>query len=324
MKQHVAQRVAPARRRPRSGRRIATLAALLVPLLACDDDPVSPGTVGPMPDLSGLAWIAGDTFVAVHDAKNPAENERPRVSLLRLPTSLDGVAWEPVDLDWPEPLGPSSDLESAARIPGTSSLLLLESGEGTADGTQFARVFVADYREQRVRITGVAEWPVPVQNVEGSAVARVGGRLVFLFAERAQGQPSTTIRWAELELEPLAFGAFQGVPFTSLDPVGPEARPVSALEVDDDGRLYAGSAFDSGDDNGPFRSVVWRIGRVTADGDGNPQVVLEAEPERLADFDGLKVESVAVRTREGGSIDVFAGTDDENYGGVLRLIPPRP
>ena len=82
------------------------------------------------PDLSGLAWVEGDTFLAVHDAKNPEELDRPRVNLLKLPQSLDGIAWTTLSLSWPGPLGPSGDLESIARIPGTDSFLLVESGEG--------------------------------------------------------------------------------------------------------------------------------------------------------------------------------------------------
>lgn len=55
--------------------------ALLVPLAS--GSPQSPRDtsarqvtparqVAPLPDLSGLAWLWGDTFLAVHDAKNDA------------------------------------------------------------------------------------------------------------------------------------------------------------------------------------------------------------------------------------------------------------
>ncbi|HEX2142754.1 MAG TPA: hypothetical protein VHK28_10875 [Candidatus Limnocylindria bacterium] len=277
-----------------------------------------------LPDLSGLAWLSDDVFVGVHDAKNPKENDRPRVSLLWLPASPEGITWRPVELAWPEPLGPSSDLESAARIPGTRSLLLVESGEGKAAGEPARRIFLAERVDQDLRIAATAEWPASVKNVEGTAVARVGNRLIFIYAERAQGQPSTNIRWAPLELQPLGFGAFQEVTFPSPDPPGPDARPVSAIEVDDAGRLYAASAFDPGDDNGPFRSAVWRIGRVEAGDDRGPRVVLDAQPQRLATLDGLKVESLAARQGSGSDTLLYVGTDDENYGGTLRPLPPRP
>lgn len=76
-----------------------------------------------LPDISGLAWIEQDTFLAVHDAKNPEENNRPRVSILSLPRTPEGIRWKPLEIDWPHPLKESSDLESIARIPGTSLYL---------------------------------------------------------------------------------------------------------------------------------------------------------------------------------------------------------
>lgn len=269
-----------------------------------------------LPDFSGLAWIEDDLFVAVHDAKNPEEINRPRVSLLQLPTSLDGIRWRPLPVQWPKPQGKSSDLESIAPIPGTRDLLLVESGD---DKGEFRRIFLARFRPHRLQIVSFMEWPTPIVNVEGSAVARIGERLIFIYAERAQGQSSTQIRWADLELRPLRMGAFQEVTFTCPDPIGPNARPVTALEVDSVGWLYAASAFDPGDDNGPFRSVVWRIGEVTLDEDDEPQLLLDTQPLRLATLDGFKVESLAVR-----DFEVFAGMDDENYGGTLRLIPLLP
>lgn len=66
----------------------APLSPLTVPACAQDG---SKRTAEPMPDISGLAWVERDTFLAVHDAKNPEENHLPRVSLLRLPRSAEGV-----------------------------------------------------------------------------------------------------------------------------------------------------------------------------------------------------------------------------------------
>jgi hypothetical protein len=276
-----------------------------------------------LPDLSGLAAMGGGRFVAVHDAKNPDELARPRVSLLRTPTSLDGVSWTPLAVDWPAPLGPSSDLESAARVPGTASVLLVESGEGEADGRRFRRIFHARADGDGVELVETAQWPVAVRNVEGTAVARIGSRLVFIYAERAQGRRSTRIRWSPLRLDPLTFGRFRQVSYRSRAPHGPGARPVSALEVDHANRLYVASAQDPGDDNGPFSSSVWHVGRVERGPDGAPRVRLRPRPREVARLDGLKVESVAAERTPGGVTRLFAGTDDENYGGVLRPLPVR-
>ena len=279
-------------------------------------------TASILPDISGLAWIGGDLFLAVHDAKNPEEDDRPRVSLVELPKSPTGLTRQTMELTWPEPQGLSSDLESVARIPGTTLMLLVESGGAKRDGKPFQRIFLVEHRDRQLEIVDVTDWPVPVKNIEGTAVARVGEQLIFLFAERAEGQRSTPLRWATLTLGPLAFGSFHEVTFTSPGPTGPYARPVSAIEVDQTGRIYVASAFDPGN-NGPFRSVIWRIGRMEADGSRGPQVMLDDRPQRLATLDGIKVEGLALREESASNPDIFIGTDDENYGGILRPLPSK-
>jgi hypothetical protein len=307
--------------RPHRGLAACSIALLLVVVLALagcggSDDAED----APIPDLSGLAWLGGDRFLAVHDAKNPDENDRPRLTLLRLPSSLAGIEASEVEVEWPGPQGKSNDLESADRIPGSDQVLFAESGD---DGGDFQRIFFAEQSGDEFKIVSSTPWPEPVQNVEGIAVARVGARLVFLYAERAQGKPSTDIAWAPLRLDPPRFGAFRRVAYSAPRPSGPNARPVSALTVDTRGRIYAASAFDPDVDAGPFKSFVWRIGELRSSSAGQPRVVLADRPELVGALDGFKVESVAVRGNGDGGV-VLAGTDDEYYGGALRPLPGSP
>jgi hypothetical protein len=297
---------------------VFVLGAGALPALGQDaDGEEGPAQATTLLDLSGLAWVEGDTFLAVHDAKTPDEDDRPRASLLTLTHDARGLTWEPLDLEWPEGVALPSDLESIAAIPDGGGFLLVESGD---DGGPYQRMFhLAPDAEGELAIADVIDWPAEPTNVEGSAVARVGDQLLFLYAERAQGEPTTQIRWAPLTLEPIVFGDFSEAPFTSPAVRGPDDRPVSALEVGPDGRIYAASAFDSGDDDGPFSSSVWRIGRVTPDDGGS--IVLGAKPRRLATLDGFKVESLAAVRGEEDETQLFAGTDDENHGGVLRPLP---
>lgn len=271
-----------------------------------------------VPDISGLAWLEGDSFLAVHDAKNPEENDRPRISMMWLPKSVDGVNWKPLTLDWPLPQGLSSDLESIARIPGTNYFLLVESGEERSDAQRFRRVFLIEIRDMKPVLLSFNELPEMVRNIEGSAVARLGSRLVFLCAERGDSRLSTEVYWTDLQLEPLRFGSFHKAYFKPVGFTGQNKRPVSAIEIDSMGRVYIASAYDPEDDNGPFSSVIWYAGRVRADGN-RMRPLFPGKPHKLATLDGLKVESLAIRG--GKSIELFAGTDDENYGGALRLIP---
>lgn len=272
-----------------------------------------------MPDISGLAWVERDTFLAVHDAKNPEENHLPRVSLLRLPRSPEGVRWKPLNISWAAPAAKSSDLESVARIPGTSLFLLVESGESGRGRRQFSRIFLAELGGESLTIRSATEFPYPIKNVEGSAVSRLGDRLVFMWAERADGQAGTKLSWADLQLEPVRMGALRQAYFSPGNLTGKNWRPVSAIDIDGRGRIYVASAYDAGDD-GPFASVIWRAGQLKVSRDGTVVVDILSPPGQVARLDGLKVEGLAIRETGLGGSELFVGVDDENYGGALRQI----
>jgi hypothetical protein len=42
---------------------------------------------------------------------------------------------------------------------------------------------------------------------------------------------------------------------------------------------------------------------------------------RLGNLDGLKVERIAIREKVESGNQIYIGTDDEHYGGILRLLP---
>jgi hypothetical protein len=222
-----------------------------------------PSSLAPgSPDISGLGFVGEEDLLAVHDAKGGSD--RARVSRVYLPDTeavlhTDTVPVEAGDRQWP-----GTDLESIASSPGTSLTLLAESGGGRSDGEPVPRIFLAEYRRGQLFILDATNWPVPVDNVEGTAVTSAAGNLVFLYAERA-------------------------------------------------------SAVDPGN-GGPFRSTVWRIGRLHADYHGQPLLSLESRPRRLAMVDRLKVEGLAVR-RIAGKTQIVIGSDDESYGGVIRPLP---
>src|SRR5215211_6347555 len=111
------------------GLTILVFLVVLAPSFSQTRQSSSENTLTTLPDLSGLVWLDGDRFLAVHDSKNPLMRERPRVSLIHLPQGFGGQFWKALNLDWPAPQGLSSDLESIARIPGTPSFLFVESGE---------------------------------------------------------------------------------------------------------------------------------------------------------------------------------------------------
>jgi hypothetical protein len=273
-------------------------------------------------DVSGLAPLGPGQAVAVHDAKHPDEDDRPRASLLTLPTDPTGVLWQPLQIEWLDPTTPSNDLESASSIPGSSQVLFAESGD---DGSDFQRLFLAEVDTAAAdgpTATIVAEtgWPEPIYNVEGIAVGEAGGELVLLWAERAQGDPMTMIQFAPLTLEPFAIGEAASVEFTSPAMLGEDDRPVSALEIDSDGIIHVAAAYDSGNDAGPFSSSVWAIGLLFEGADG-PSVELMPEPAIVAFADGYKIESLAILEDGDGAGTLWFGTDDEDFGGTIRPLP---
>lgn len=171
------------------------------------------------------------------------------------------------------------------------------------------------------------QWPVEVYNVEATAVATFEGRFVFLFAERAQGLSKTSLRWAIFDPGILSFGPFKSVDVPNPDPEVFN-RPLVAMDVDKSGFIYIAAAFDAeaaglpDPDNGPFASGVYCIGQLTEDVDaGGPKVLLFDPPRLEGTLDGIKVESIALREDDDGGTLIFVGSDDENYGAALRLLP---
>lgn len=275
-------------------------------------------------DLSGLAWLGDDRFLVVHDAKNPDELDRVRVSFLKTPASLEGMLWAPLDVAFPDT--PSSDLESASRVPGAPLVLLVESND---DAGEHRRIFLARVDADGVAVEGVVPWTgfSDAFNVEATAVAPAGDGFLFLWAERASGQQNTVIRWSPMTLDPFAIAAPTGsapfaLPEDLVDAEGAPlySRPIVAMDIDAAGGLHVAAAYDpegtvADPDNGPFRSALMRIGTVSAAG-----VALDPTVEMTAVADGLKIESVAAMERDGETW-LFIGTDDENYGGTLRRLP---
>lgn len=279
-----------------------------------------------LPDLSGITWIGNDSFLAIHDAKFPQEASAPRANLLSLPAEHGGTVVTPLNVTWPSGENPGSDLECVAQIPDqtreTTRFLLGESGDNDRGSK---RIFLAELDNNTLIANDTVPWPIEIHNVEGCEVTAIGDELIFLFAERAQGSPTTDISMATLLLDPLRFGPVKSVEFRAAVEeqagVDPGFRPVSALEVDQDGNLFISSAIDPDIDEGPFWSQVWLAGHIGSDQALEPQIYLLDSPELVASVDGLKVEGLATRPAVNDSgTEVIIGTDDEFHGGVLRVL----
>lgn len=296
---------------------VASLLAGVV-LTGCSAATRSHGSVQPipaLPDISGMSWMSGERLLVVHDSKQgEGEEARPRIGLLWLPTGPAGVHYMPLDLPWPE-TGASHDLESIARIPGTQRAVLAESGD---DGTGSPRLFLVELQDTRLHLLEAVPWPTGIWNVEATTIVQVNGQLIFVYAERNQGADTTAIRWAPLHLDPLRFGTFEE--FRFMTPDRPSLnRGVVALDTDPSGRLFAAGAFDPDVDGGPFRSRIYRLGRFEVGPDNRVRYDGQT-PERVFTVDGIKIEALAVRTVADGTIEIVYGSDDEDFGGIVRRL----
>ncbi len=300
------------------------LSMLLVLLLLCGDvfaqNRDAGGTVlATVPDFSGLQWIDGNRFLAVHDAKNPKEVDGfARVSFVWLPEGLEGIRRRTLEVSWPGPQGPSSDLESITRIPGTDRFVLLESGGSSAKKRQFKRAFVVEIKQERLEMRGFVELP-EAENIEGSAVASTQNGLVLLWAERSHGKNGSIISWATFDPDGFKLGATNTLFYSPAAFTGDGWRPVSALEIDSKGIVYAASAYDPDDDGGPFASAIWKIGRIDRSAPIAKALSLDPKPELIAKADGVKIEALTI-VETGGKYELFYGFDDEHFGGGLRKV----
>lgn len=290
---------------------------MLVGCAGAAPPPATPQHLAVLPDISGMAWMSGEQLLVVHDSKHgEGELARGRVGLVSLPTGPTGVHYLPLAIAWPAS-GPSHDLESVARIPGTQRILLAESGDD-GDGRTAPRLFLVELRGTRLVVLETVEWPEAIHNVEATAIVEVHGQRVFVYAERNQGAATTALRWATLQLDPLRFGRFEEFRFAT--PTIPAVnRGIVALDADPSGQLYAAGSFDPDVDGGPFRSDIFRLGRFVVQPEGGVRYDGQL-PERISTTDGLKIEALALRALADGTPEILYGTDDEDFGGIIRRL----
>ena len=281
--------------------------------------------------FSGMAQMGPNTYLVVHDTKG--HRDGPRVGVAEV--TRQGLRYSPVVVaDWKDPDGRSSDLESACALPGLADeFLIAESGPW--DG-QYGRLFHLRLRGQVGEI--LRAYPLPIlkgrgpgaegDNYEGLACAPLeGGRFLLLLGERGGSSvyPSGVLRVGALDL---AKGDLQwrddgraGMTITAPGDWPPAVVPrsISDLYLDPEGTLWAVATADAGD-LGPFRSIVYRLGKVAPRQDD--LLALKQALVVTWVLDGLKIEALAgpAAILPGSALSI--GTEDEDLGGVWRGLFP--
>ena len=291
-----------------------------------------PGLSSAPVSYSGMALIEPDRYLVVHDAKG--REQQPRLGIISIMASR-GAVYATLEIsDWKSPDGPGNDLESACSLSDhPREFLIAESGYWE---TKYGRVF-------HIRVSGataevVRTYKLPLiadntrakagDNFEGLAcIKQADGRYLLVLGERGGSDlyPSGLLRWGWFD-PPTATIAWAesgqaSLPVTAPGPwpAGTNKRDIADLYVDPHGVLWAVATADHGD-NGPFRSVIFRLGTVTP-GRAAP-VQVDSSPIAGWIIDGVKVEALAAPARAVPGSVLAVGTDDENLGGVWRAVFP--
>lgn len=238
--------------------------------------------------ISGLA-PAPSGWVIARDNKSSGQN---RISLLS-----PGLDVTP--LDWPgtDP----KDLESLARVPGTSNRYV------TCTSARKCKVF--DLSGSTITVRHSFTLPVGGSENEALALTRMpNGSTVALWADRGSGSTPGKLHAAVLHLSTWKFGKSTTASVSVPWPTGP-VRHVSDAAVTD-GHIVVTSASDPGN-NGPFDSAVYDVGTLSL---SKSRVKLALHtPTQLGRFPGHKVEGLACAA----SGPDLLGSDDENLGGAV-------
>lgn len=279
-----------------------------------------------------MAWMGGDRYLVVHDTK--VHRDHPRLGVIEV-GGEEGVRYRAIEVsDWGHGDGRSSDLESVCALPGRpDEFLAAESG--TWEGA-FGRIFhlrvTSDQAEvlHAERLPGLADngpetWG---DNFEGIAcTSRSDGRVLVVLGERGGTQTNLqgSLRWAVYHADEHWFDwsaeGIAGIPISapgawiSLE----TRRDVADLFLDPEGVLWSVASEDAGD-SGPFRSLIWAVGRV--DADAPTPIDLYQDPPIGWILDGLKVEAISVAPEHLPFAQMSVGTEDENLGGVWRPLYP--
>ena len=272
-------------------------------------------------DCSGALRLPNNKRVlVVRDAKPGVSPSPLRVATVH----LENGRTQNVEVQWPEGAPLASDLEAVCPVPDSPDLLLCESGYYKG---QYGRVFrcTPAFPDQdtsgqpSLKVTATWQWPAGMEDLEGVACVKAGGQHWIIAAER-----KGVLRWCPVPAADAATPAtllWQGELTLSQAFLAPYAeRKVSDLHVTASGEVWASATFEpeetgAGQGHGPFRSMVYQLGTLISTG-AQPEIKVEARPRHLI-VEGFKVEALAAGLLPN---QWFIGTDDEDFGGVWRLL----
>ena len=271
------------------------------------------------PGASGIALIDAARVVSVHDIKpRTSDGSNGWLGVFDLPAGKGSqLSWRQLKSNLEDVSPLPRDIESISLVPGTSSILIGESG---VIGINQQRLFQLVEVGTQWKVTHVFNWPWRVNNTEGMEVCRIGHNDYFVSAERSDGASFVDLVWSSVDTTSWRFGE---VFRTRFSPPTLKARSgqrlISSLSCDETGNLYGAASFDPGNDSGPFRSVVFEIGTFHEDG-ASSELRISPQPLHLI-VPGFKIEGLVVSKGRGDSgTRALIATDDEGMGTAIRWM----
>ena len=278
---------------------------------------------------SGMTKIGKTKYLVVLDTKSFQDEER--VALVTI--NEDGISVDKLKIkDWKHKQGKASDLESVCDVPCTKDeYLLVESGYWNG---KFGRIFHVKLKDEKLKVLEVYKLPgispggkdnPNGDNFEGVACVKNGKNLYVIIGERGGTTrfPNGLLRIGilnkkkdKIDWQTYADYTVEAILPKSVDkPLA--MRTITDLYLEDDGRLFAAAAVDDSD-IGPFKSVVYELGRVSFS--KGKLKIKQSKNKHVYTLDGFKVEALSKSPDFMLNSTLCIGTEDEVFGGQWRAL----
>ena len=308
---------------------------------------------------SGMARLTNEPsatrYLVVHDRKDMASHDAYAwVGILEWKLGK-GTSWKPLRLTVPKGADRPNDLEACCRVPGPGHrFLLAESGYYQAGKAKpkYGRVILVSLEPDEAEPSGWrVQWersfrPFPppkdlkdkALHVEGIGCVSLGsGRHALVLCTMGSPKTSGVLTWGTLDFDSAkSFETCGSAVLTpGSGPLGERSCSALFLKSAPDGsrhHVWSAAALDLGDrrppvpsaDAGPFRSIVYWAGTlVRVRGSARFRYCVRRIPQHLWTLDGVKVEAMASPPAGIGWGGLAFSTDDEDHGGIWRVLPSR-
>lgn len=274
-----------------------------------------------LPGISGLAPIDDKHYLAVQDKKISQGGDRLGVIEL---SSSSAPKFSPIAIEnWPNHQA-ANDLEAICALPGRSNEFVIAES-GTWQG-EFGRIFHIKL-EQNYAVV-VKSYDLPVVNdanpdqtgdqFEGLACAQLSpNRYQLILAERGDQHHAGALQLGVFDLAANDV-QWQSQRIAVMSPMRKNAASRDLADIYLQGNQLWGVAVRDTGDQGPYQSMIYPVARY--DATAEHPLLIHPMPQVSATIDGFKVEALAAPSSLHPQSMLLFGTDDEDFGGVVRPI----